>query len=125
MNDVDKRIKQINTENFVWIVYIFIIGLCLYANKYEKKYFYTNDITAKEKYRNLTIFIFIIAVIVYIYFFIDNYNDCKELKPTDSIEKKNLNELSLVGSTLVLISGLIFLYISFVDKDLNVEVAFN
>ena len=125
MNDIEKRIKQINVENFVWIIYIFIIGLCLYANKYEKEYFCTNNIFAKEKYRNITIFIFIIAVIIYIYFFIDNYNDYKDLKPTDSLEKKNLNKLSLVGSTLVLISGLIFLYIAFVDEDLNVEVAFN
>ncbi len=125
MNDISKRIKQIDTENFIWIIYIFIIGLCLYANSYEKKYFYTNDIYAKEKYRNITIFIFLVAVIIYIYFFIDNYNDCKNLNNNDSPKKKTLNDLSLVGSTLILISGLIFLYISIVDEDLDTELAFN
>ncbi len=125
MNDVSRRLKQINNENIVWIIYFFIIGLCLYANYYEKKFFCTNDIKAKNKYRNLTIFIFVVAVLIYFYFFIDNYKDFKELKPTDSLKKKNLSELSLLGTVLILISGLIFLYISIVDTDLDIEVAFS
>ena len=97
----------------------------MYANSYEKRYFYTNDISAREKYGKLTIFIFVVAIIIYIYFFYDNYKDVKNIKPTDSQKKKNLNELSLVGSSLILISGLIFLYIAIVDVDLDVELAFN
>ena len=125
MNEIDNRIKQIEIENFIWIIYFFIIGLCLYANYYEKKYFCTNDISSKEKYRKLNIIVFVIAVIIYIYFFIDNYSDYKNLKPIDSIKKKNLTELSLIGTTLVVISGIIFLYIAIVDKDIDVEIAFN
>jgi heme/copper-type cytochrome/quinol oxidase subunit 3 len=125
MNNVDRRIKQINTENFIWIIYFFLIGLCLYANYYEKKYFLEFDKKSKEKYRNLTIFIFIIAVIIYFYFFIDNYNDFNSSKKNNNLKQQTLNELSLLGSTLVLISGLIFLYIAIVDVDLDVELAFN
>lgn len=125
MEDLEKRLKQIDTENLIWIIYFALIGLCLYSNYYEKKYFCTNDPIAKEKYRHLTIIVFIIALIVYIYFFNSNYEDIKNLKPTDSIKKKTLNELNLISSGLLVISGLIYLYIAIIDTELDIELAFN
>ncbi len=124
MENIDKRIKQINIENFIWIIYFFIIGLCLYANSYEKKYFCTNDLLAKEKYRKITITIFIIAVIIYSYFFIDSYEGLKDIDGTNNKRKKYLNELNLLSTSLILISGFIFLYISIVDVNLDTEIAF-
>ena len=121
----EKRIKQIDIENFIWIVYIFLIGLCLYANVFEKKYFETGDLNAKETYRSLTIIIFVIALIVYIYFFIDGYDGIKNMNSNTNKNTKDLTNLSFIGSSLILISGIIFLYIAIVDKDLNVELAFN
>ena len=32
-------IKEIETENFVWIIYLFIIGLSFLANRFEKDYY--------------------------------------------------------------------------------------
>ena len=125
MNDVERRLKQIKIENIVWIIYFFLIGLCLYANVYEKKYFCFNDLIAKEKYRKITITIFVIAVLIYSYFLVDNYVDFKNLKPCDTQKKKRLSELSLLASGLILISGLVFLYIAIVDEELDIEVAFN
>lgn len=125
MNDNIRRIKQIETENKIWIIYFFIIGLCLYGNKFEKQYFMYNDLAAKDKYRKISIFVFVIAIIIYIYFFLDNYKDVKNLDVFDSNRKKNLNKLSLLGSTFVLLSGLIFLYIAIVDTEIDVEIAFN
>lgn len=125
MNENAKRIKQINTENFIWIIYFFIIGLCLYGNYYEKNYFLTGLESSKNNYRKIIIIVFVIAVIIYIYFFIDNYRDVKSLKITDSQKKKTLNNLSLLASTLVLLSGLIYLYIIINDTELDVEIAFN
>lgn len=125
MNEKEDLLKKIKAENTVWIIYIILIIICLYGNTLEKNYVLYNDQISKEKYRKITIFIFIVAIIVYLYFFYDSYNDVKNLKPTDSKRKKELNKLSLLGSTLILASGLIFLYIAIVDKNLDVEVAFN
>lgn len=119
------RIKQIEIENFIWLVYLFIIGLCLYANTFEKNYFETGNIESKEKYRFLTIIIFVIAIIVYIYFFIDSYDSINNNYFYLNKKTKDLNNLSFVGTTLILISGVIFLYIAITDKDLDVELAFN
>ena len=123
MNDNYKRLKQIEIENKVWIVYFFLIGLCLYGNSFEKKYFLYGNNYDKEKYRKITIIIFSIAVIIYFYFFVDSYKDVKN--NNYNIKSKSYSELSFLGSTLILISGLIFLYLAVVDIDLDIELAFN
>lgn len=125
MNENSKRIKQINTENKIWIIYLGIIGLSLYANYFEKRYFLYNDLYAKKKYREILIFIFVILVIVYLYFFLDSYHEVENLTAYDSKKKKDLSKLSLFGSGLILLSGILFLYIAIVDTDINVEIAFN
>ena len=123
MNNNYKRLKQIEIENKIWIIYFFLIGLCLYGNSFEKKYFLYGNNYDKEKYRKITIFIFSISVIIYFYFFIDSYKDMKN--NNYNIKSKSYSELSFLGSTLILISGLIFLYLAVDDTDLDIELAFN
>ena len=123
MNDNYKRLKQIEIENKIWIIYFFLIGLCLYGNSFEKKYFLYGNNYDKEKYRKITIVIFSIAVIIYSYFFVDSYKDVKN--NNYNTKSKSYSELSFLGSTLILISGLIFLYLAVVDTDLDIELAFN
>lgn len=122
MNDINQRLKELKIEEFVWIIYIFIIFLSFYANKIERNYFLTNDTYSKRKYQNLTIIIFSIVILVYIYFFKSSYQDYKNNK---NKETANLSLLSLLGSTLILISGCLFLYIAIKDENIDIELAFN
>ena len=124
-NDVKEKLNDINIENHIWIIYIIIILASWYSNKLEKDYFLYNDIKSKNKYRDIIIKIFSILLIVYLYFFKSSLNDVNNLKPTDNLEKRKLTELSAIGSLLIVISGLIFLYIAYTDQDIDVEIAFN
>ena len=121
--DISSRLKQIKIENFIFIIYFGIILLSLYTNKIEKKYLIYRDENDKVKYRRLLILIFVIAVIVYAYYFYDSYKSVNEVSQNSEVNR--FNRLSFIASTLVLISGLIFLYIAYSDKDLNVELAFS
>ncbi len=96
-----------------------------YYNSLERKYYVYNDIKSKEKYRKIIQLIFSILIVVYIYFLKDAFDDYRNLKETDSYQKRRLVTLSFIGSLLIAISGFIFLYIALVDEDLNVELAFN
>lgn len=122
MDDINQRLKELKIEEFVWIIYIFIIFLSFYANKIERNYFLTNDNYNKRKYQNLTIIIFSIVIPVYIYFFKSSYQEYKNNKDK---ETANLSLLSLLGSTLILISGCLFLYIAIKDENIDIELAFN
>lgn len=125
MNDIEDRLKKIDIENYIWVIYIGIIILSWYANSKEKKYLVYNDLKSKKEYQNLMIFIFTILLIVYYYFTKDSYNDIKGLNEEDSIKKKNLTYISFIGSLLILISGILFLFIAIVDDNIDTEIAFN
>lgn len=119
------RLKDIKIENFVWLVYIFIIILSYYANYKEKNFILYNDEKSKREYQNLLILIFSILLIIYFYFAYSSYEDIKELKYYDTTKKKNLTYASFIGSFLILISGIIFWIIAILDEEIDVELAFN
>lgn len=123
--ETEERLKQIKAENYVWVIYIFLIILCFISNYYEKNYFLTNNQISKEKYRNILIFIFSVALLVYTYFLYDSYKDYKNLSIYDNKKKKDFTKYSLIGSILIFIAGAIFLYIALNDQDIEVELAFN
>ncbi len=124
-NELDRKLKQLRTEDFIWLIYIGIIIMSWYSNYLERKYFINNDLESKEKYRKIMIFIFTILIIVYLYFLKDSYDDIKSIKECDSNKKKKLIYLSFLGSLFILLSGFIFLYIAIEDEELDVELAFN
>lgn len=120
-----KKLKQINIEDNIWVIYLFIIFFSFYSNKLEREYYIFKDPVKKEKYKKILIGIFTVLLIVYIYFLNSSYDDLKDLKPSDSDNKKMLVSFSFLASLLITISGIIFLYIAIVDNQLDVELAFN
>lgn len=123
--ELNEKLRQLKIEDFIWLIYIGIIFLSWYANNLERKYFIYNDLKSRDSYRKVMIFIFVILVIIYFYFLTDSYYDVKNLKPSDSEQKKNLTVLSFFASLLIVISGLIYLYILLKDERIDVEIAFN
>ena len=123
--EINEKLKILNTEDYVWRIYIGIIFMSWYSNSLERKYFTENDIESKTKYQKIMVLIFTILIVIYLYFLKESINDIKNLKPWDTPKKKNLVYLSFLGSLLIAISGFIFLYISIVDENLDIELAFN
>lgn len=125
MEDYLDRLKEIEEENIVWLIYLGVIALSYYANYKEVKYILTKSTKDKEEYRKLMLIIFIILVIIYYHFTVSSYNSIKSLKETDTEKKKTLTYAAFIASLLVLISGIIFLIIIIKDEDIEVEIAFN
>ena len=122
---LNERLKTLKTEDFIWVIYIGIILASWYSNALERKYLLTNDKNSKERYRTIMLIIFSILVVCYLYFLNDSYKDLKDITESTPGKIKELTYLSFIGSLLVAISGVIFLYIIIQDQDLNVEIAFN
>ena len=123
--ELQNKLKEIDTEDFIWVIYLGIIVLSWYSNSLERKYFLEKDKNSKEQYRKIIITIFSILIVVYLYFVKDSFEGIKSLKKSDSTKKKELTTLSFISSLLIAISGFLFLYIAIVDEDIDVEVAFN
>ena len=125
MNDRLDKLKDIEIENKIWIIYIGIIILSWYTNSKEKSFLLYNDEKTKKEYQNLLILIFSILVIIYYYFAKDSYDKLININEFDSDKKKHLLYLSFIASFLILISEIIFLNIAIQDDQIDVELAFN
>ncbi|MCI7242086.1 MAG: hypothetical protein MR550_06085 [Bacilli bacterium] len=125
MNDRLDKLKDIEIENKIWIIYIGIIILSWYTNSKEKTFLLYNDEKTKKEYQNLLILIFSILVIIYYYFAKDSYDKLININEFDSDKKKHLLYLSFIASFLILISEIIFLNIAIQDDQIDVELAFN
>lgn len=123
--NLQERLRELKTEDLIWIIYIGIIILSWFSNSLERDYFINNDLSSRDKYRNVLIIIFSILVVIYTYFLKESIIDIINLKPTDSDRKKTFVYLSFIGSLLIAISGVIFLFIAINDENLDVELAFN
>lgn len=124
-SELENKLRELKIEDNIWVIYIGIIFASWYANHLERNYFLYNDTESKKMYRKIMIGIFTILIVIYYYFVKDSVEDIKNIKPTDSEQKKELLTLSLVGSLLIITSGIIFLYIAIKDEDIEVELAFN
>lgn len=118
----NNRLRTIDIENFIFIIYYLIVTLSIIANNIEKKYLEFGNEEDKNNYRALLFIIFGSVFIIYLYYTITGFKDLQEI--TDP-EIKRLSELSLSASILVLISGAIYLYVIYQDRDINVELAFS
>lgn len=125
MDDRLEKLNDIKIENIVWLIYIGIIILSYYSNSKEKRYLLYNDQLAKKQYQNLLIIIFSILLVIYYHFAKDSYKDLQKLNKFDSKKKKTLTKFSFIASSLILISGIIFLGLAIADDDIDIELAFN
>lgn len=121
--DVIKRLKQIETENKIWVIYLIIIFFSFYSNYLEKDFFINHNLKSKESYRTINILIFITLTIVYLYFEKEALESLKE--KNKSTKLKQYDTLAFIASSMILLSGIIFLYIAIDDKNIEEEIAFN
>lgn len=124
MNDKEKRLQQIRIENYIWVIYLVIIGLSYIGNYFEKDFFLTNNVESKETYRSINTFIFLVLIIIYAYFEKDAYDSFLNTKNKSKNQRK-YETLIFIASTAILISGFIFFYIIIEDTNLETEIAFN
>lgn len=125
MNEKEELLEKIKIENWIWVLYLFLIGFSFYSNYLETEYIKTDSCEAKEKYRESLILIFSIVLIVYLYFFKDSLESLTTLTTCDNPKKVFLNQANFTASTLILIAGCIFLFIAIFDTELDTELAFS
>ena len=61
-NSIGVQLKSVETENLIWLIYLFIIGANFISNYFVEKYLYAMD----EKYRKIVRNINILVLEVHI-----------------------------------------------------------
>ena len=113
MNYIIYEIKRLKFENILWIIFIILSIANIVGDIDEEKFIKTNNKIYKYNANKIFKFTLIVTLIIYIYFFIRNYESYKNI----SYSKKKLYSIKLLGSSL-LIAGIICL-IYFQNKQNN------
>ncbi len=108
--NIGVKLRRLNHENLVWVIYFFIIIAALLSNAYEKYFLETGDYRKQKIFRTLNITIFCVAFFIYLYFVIISYEDVEALKKNSTKKEVLTTHLTLIASLLFLVAGGIALY---------------
>ena len=111
---ISGQLFDVEKENIIWLIYLFIIGANFISNYFEEKYLYTVDEKYRKIFRYINILVLFIALCIYIYTTCVTYKNTKKDSPT-------YRKLLLLASICILIGGAIYLYVE-VYKNANPEI---
>lgn len=115
MNDVISKIKELEFEKILWLIFIFISALNIYGDNLEEIFFKENNLQSELLAKKIFIFTIAISLLIYIYFVYRNYNNLKNAKNEDT----HLFLIRLAGSILIVVGALFILYFE-VNKKLPI-----
>ena len=112
--NISNQLFDVEKENIIWLIYLFIIGANFISNYFEEKYLYTVDEKYRKIFRYINILVLFIALCIYIYTTYVTYKNTKKDSPT-------YRKLLLLASICILIGGAIYLYVE-IYKNANPEI---
>ena len=113
MNNSDfSEIGRLNFEDILWIIFIGLSILNIIGNNYQKEYVRSNIKYFEDKADNISVFVLSVLFLVYMYFFLRNYNmyNNKE-NPT------NVDLIKVIGSLFFIFGTLCLLYFQVNSED--------
>ena len=70
----EKEIKRLNFEDILWVIFIFLSIMNIVSNNFQKQYVVSGEEYYEDRAGNISIFVLTILLLIYLYFFIRNYN---------------------------------------------------
>lgn len=122
MDDISKKLKKLRNEDFIWIVYFFIVVFAIYSNKLDRDYLLkkNNEAYKREKYINITIFL--VSFFIYLYFLLLLTEDLGSMEKNFSDPAYRSTFIQLIAAILFLIGGAIYLINEIIRKDDALDV---
>lgn len=110
-NSIFEKIKETNIEDIIWLTYFFIIIANLYSNYLERDYIKNNNIRSRNLFRQINLYVLVIAFVIYLYFVFLSYKSIRNLRSNVTQKKVFLTHLTLISALLFLIAGALNIFI--------------
>lgn len=122
MNDVEKKLKRLKSEDIIWIIYFFIVVFALYSNKLDRDYLLKKDKEAYKREKSINITIFFVAFFIYLYFLLLLTEDLGNMEKNFDDPNYRSTFIQLIAAILFLIGGAIYLINEITRKDDDLDV---
>ena len=111
LNNLDSQKRNIQVENVITYIFIFIIVSNLKINNMQLANLELNSEELTKKIHNGNLTIFIIALIIYIYFFKNTYMNYIEIKRVGKCNEIENTYLGLLANLFFVVAGIILVYL--------------
>lgn len=122
MNDINKKLKRLKNEDFIWIIYFFIVIFALYSNKLDRKFLLNNDHESYKREKSINTTIFFITFFIYLYFVLLLTEDLGSMEKNFNDPSYRSTFIQLIAALLFLIGGGIYLVNEVTRKDDVIDV---
>lgn len=122
MNDINKKLKRLKNEDFIWIIYFFIVIFALYSNKLDRKFLLNNDQESYKREKGINTTIFFITFFIYLYFVLLLTEDLGNMEKNFNDPSYRSTFIQLIAALLFLIGGGIYLVNEITRKDDVIDV---
>ena len=112
MNTIEEEIKRLNFEDILWGIFIILSILIIVSNNLQNDYVVTNDGDYEDRANNISICVLSILVLIYLYFFIRNYNMYNNKE-----NSTNVDLVKVIGSMFFVIGAICLLYFQIHSDD--------
>lgn len=123
MNDFFRKLKLLKEEDFIWLIYFFIIIFALISNKYERNYVLFNNTNDINKSKKINTTILVIAFCIYLYFVIVTINNFDLLKRNSNNKEVRVAFERLIANILFLVAGAFALYADYDSNTIGTDIA--
>ncbi len=103
-SEVIKKLKAIKISDYIFVIFIIIALVGMYANHKERDAYTGLDSKGIEKAHNIRMVLLVVSLLIYIYFLETR------IKDRESATNKFISNLDVLASILFVIGGIIFLY---------------
>ena len=120
MKDISENLKELEIEDFIWIISLFSACFALLSNKLEKDYLYTHNLSKEKEYKTINIALLVIAFFIYLYFMMLNYKRIKN-STHQSFKQMRINNANFLAATLIVLATIIYIMTSILSTN-NLEI---
>ncbi len=123
MSEVTRKLKELKIEDYIWLVYYFIVTFAIISNQYERNYVITKDKSSQKKSNKINRTILITAFFIYLYFVLLSFKNIDILKRKGNTKEVRYAFQNLIAQILFLVGGAYSIYADFDAKNTDVDVA--
>ena len=116
MKDISENLKELEIEDFIWVISLFSACFALLSNKLEKDYLYTHNLSKEKEYKTINITLLVIAFFIYLYFMMLNYKRIKR-NTHQSFKQMRINNANFLAATLIVLATIIYIMTSILSTN--------
>lgn len=116
MKDISENLKELEIEDFIWLISLFSACFALLSNKLERDYLYTHNLSKEKEYKTINITLLVIAFFIYLYFMMLNYKRIKN-STNQSFKQMRINNANFIAATLIVLATIIYIMTSILSTN--------